>query len=172
MKRLSLATVFACAAISVMAAPPEPINPDKLPPASTQEGLSFEKDIHPIFETACVHCHGEKEAKHELRLDTLDGVMKGAKEHKMVVPGHSDQSRLVYAVADIDGKTYMPPKPRGPRPGAGPGPGPDGGTNAMTPGASSPGPMGPPPGRMHPWKPLTPEQVGLIRAWIDQGAKP
>ncbi len=54
----------------------------------------------------------------------------------------------------------MPPKPRAPRPGA-PGATANGSTNAPTA----------PPVDAHPWKALTPEQVGLIRAWIDQGAK-
>jgi hypothetical protein len=69
-----------------------------------------------------------------------------------------------------------PPGPGGPPPGPdGPPPGP-GGQPPMA------GPGGPPPGggpgqfpggmRGGPQvKPLTPEQVGLVRAWIDQGAK-
>jgi hypothetical protein len=91
-----------------------------------------------------------------LRLDTLDGVMNGSKDHKqIVVPGDSSTSRLVFAVANIDGKVFMPPKPHAPRSN------PNGATNA---------PATPPPPQ-HPWKPLTTDQVGLIRAWVDQGAK-
>src|SRR5690348_2580588 len=115
MKYLSLATVLAFGAVSVFAADFK-MDPSKLPPASTQEGISFEKDIHPILDEHCTHCHGEKEAKHQLRLDTLEGVLKGAKDHKVVEPGDSTKSRLVYAVANIDGKVYMPPKPHAPRP--------------------------------------------------------
>lgn len=124
-----------------------------------------------MFDTACVRCHGEQRPKGGLRLDTLEGVLKGSRDHQDVVPGHSDQSRLVFAVAEIDGKIYMPPKPRSPR-----GPAPGSATNA--PNGANPPPGGPPPAApamppppMHPWKPLTPAQVGLIRAWIDQGAK-
>ena len=176
MKHVSFATALALAAFSSMAAPPElPHDPSKLPPASTMTGLTFEKDIHPLFDPACVHCHGEQRPKAGLRLDTLAGVLKGSRDHPDVMPGHSDQSRLVFAVAEIDGKVYMPPKPRamrGPGPGGmgnGPGPnGPDGGNSPA--GGPPPGPGGPP-GGMHPSKPLTTEQVGLIRAWIDQGAK-
>jgi hypothetical protein len=83
--------------------------------------------------------------------------MKGAKDRSqavvpVVVPGDSTKSPLVFAVANIDGKVYMPPKPRQPRPPM------NGATNAPTP----------PPPQQHP---LTTEQVGLIRAWVDQGAK-
>lgn len=145
------------AAFSTVAAPPPQLSmdPSKLPPASTQTGLTFEKDIHPILDAHCVRCHGDQRPKAGLRLDSLEGVLKGSKDHKVVVPGQSDKSRLAFAVANIDGKVYMPPKPRQ-RPNLPP----NGATNSP-----------PPPPNPHPWKPLTTEQVGLIRAWIDQGAK-
>lgn len=152
----SLVTALAFAAVSAVAAPDMLPDASKLPPAATQSGLTFDKDIHPIFDGACVGCHGEKHQRAQLRLDTLDGVMKGSKDHKeIVVPGDSSKSRLVFAVANIDGKVFMPPKPHGPRPPM------NGATNAPTP----------PPPPQHPWKPLTTEQVALIRAWVDQGAK-
>src|ERR1700722_6696447 len=151
----SFATILALATVSAIAAPlPDPA---KLPPASKQDGLTFEKDIHPIFDASCVRCHGEQKPKGGLKLTTLEGVMKGSKENKVVIPAHSDQSRLAFSVAEIDGKIYMPPKPRPPKPAAAPA---DGSTNAP---AAAPAPPA------HPWKPLTSEQVGLIRAWIDQG---
>jgi hypothetical protein len=156
MKNASLITTLTFAAISVMAAPLP--DPSKLPPVSKQEGVTFEKDIHPIFEDTCVHCHGDQRPKANLKLTNLEGVMKGSKDGKVVVAGHSEQSKLVFAVSEINGKISMPPKPRPPRPAM------NGDTNApAAPAAATP--------PAHPWKPLTPEQVGLIRAWIDQGAK-
>ena len=182
MKNISLITALALSTASVVAAPAPLPDPSKLPPASKQEGVTFEKDIHPLMEDYCVRCHGDERPKNGLKLTTQENALKGSKEHKdVVVPGHSEQSRLVFAVAEINGKIYMPPKPRPPRgPNGGPngpgpnGPGPNGpGPNAAGPNAAGPnGPQGGPGmGPMHPWKPLTPEQVGLIRAWIDQGAK-
>jgi len=155
MKNIYLATALIFAAGSVMAAPLP--DPSKLPPASKQEGLTFEKDIHPIFADNCVGCHGEKRPRAQLQLTSLEATLKGSKDGKVVVPGESGKSSLVFAVAEINGKIAMPPKPRGPRPGAMA----NGGTNAPAAPAAN----------AHPWKPLTPEQVGLIRAWIDQGAK-
>jgi hypothetical protein len=82
----------------------------------------------------------------------------------------------VAAAARVKDDVAMPPKFR-PRHGGPGGPGGPGGG----PGNPPEGPGGPPPGGPGgpggprgfgpPPKPLTPEQVGLVRAWIDQGAK-
>jgi hypothetical protein len=166
------------------------IDVSKLPPASDKKDVTFDKDILPLFKASCVGCHGEQKPKHDLRLDSLDAALQGGREGKMIVPGDSAKSLLVAAAARIDDSIAMPPK-RGPRrgpgggpppPGGGPsdggqppgqpggpgGPPPDGGPGG--PGAGPGGPGGPGRGGPPP-KPLTAEQVGLIRAWIDQGAK-
>jgi mono/diheme cytochrome c family protein len=131
----------------------------KLPPASDQKDVTYDKDILPLFKASCVRCHGSEKPRGGLTLDTLDAVLKGGKQGKMVIPGDSKNSLLVVAAARIDDNTAMPPKRR-PRPGP-----PPGGTNAPAGGPGGPGKGGPPP------KPLTAEEVGLVRAWIDQGAK-
>lgn len=181
------------AAVQISAAP---VDWSKLPPASAQTGVTFDKDIAPIFKASCVRCHGAERPRAQLRLDSLDGVLKGAKQGSVVTAGNSANSLLVKAISQLDPETAMPPKPRGPR-----GPRPMG-TNAPAmqphdgPMAGGPepggppqmgGPGGPPPGgeggpqgtnvqpRLRPLgppaKPLTADQVGLVRAWIDQGAK-
>jgi hypothetical protein len=120
-----------------------------------------------------------------LRLDSLEGALQGSKDGKVIVPGQSTKSPLIIAVARLDPEKAMPPTKR---PGGGPGgPGGPGGWGGG-PGGSGGGPGGPPPtgggggpppgagGPPHggfgpPPKPLTAEQVGLLRAWVDQGAK-
>ena len=141
----------------------------KLPPPAKQEGVTYAKDIRPLFEASCIRCHGAERPKGGLRLDSVEAVLKGSKEGKVVVPGQSEKSQLVISVARLDPESAMPPKPRqgGPR-GAKKGPGEAGPVVAKDGGTNQPpgrGPMGPPP------KPLTPEQVSLVRAWVDQGAK-
>ena len=110
----------------------------KLPPPSTQAGVTYATDIKPIFDASCVKCHSGDKPKAHLHMDTLDGVLKGTKQGKIVTPGDSANSFLIKSVAHVtkDHDTWMPPLKN--KAGI---------------------------------KPLTPEQIGLIRAWIDQGAK-
>jgi hypothetical protein len=163
----------------------------KLPPPADQKGVTYAKDIRAIFEASCFRCHGEEKQKGDLRLDSLEAVLKGGEDGKVVVPGKSKMSVLVAAVARLGDEIAMPPtrKPGGPGgpggqggpgnrppggpgggnpPGGGPG-GPGGGGGPGGPGA--PGGRGGPGGFGPPAKPLTADQVGLVRAWIDQGAK-
>ena len=134
----------------------------KLPPASKQEGLTYEKDIRPMLDQSCFRCHGKDKQKGDLRLDSLEGVLKGGEDGKVVTPGNSAKSPLVVSAAQIDDETAMPPKKKGgPKPGA-----PDGPKPPAGPDGKPAQPRGGPPA-----KPLTADQVGILRAWIDQGAK-
>ncbi len=153
------------------------VDTSKLPPPAAKKGLTYEKDIRPIFEKSCFRCHGEERQKGELRLDSRDAVLKGGEDGKVVIPGKSEKSLLVIAVARLDEETAMPPKPKpgrggpgGPRPGGNQGGNRPGGGNRPNRPAGGGGPGGGFPGGPMP-QPLTAEQVGLIRAWVDQGAK-
>lgn len=163
----------------------------KLPPPSTKKNLTFEKDIKPLFDASCTGCHGEKRSKGDLRLDSLAAVLKGGEDGKVIVSGKSKDSSLVVAIARLDDESAMPPKHKGPPGGRGPGgpggpggPRPEGGPGGPRPeggrppggpggfgGPGGPGGPGGGPGGFKPPEPLTAEQVGLVRAWIDQGAK-
>jgi mono/diheme cytochrome c family protein len=109
----------------------------KIPPASDKTGVTYATDIKPLFDKSCIKCHGAEKPKARLRLDSLEGALKGGEDGKVVLTGNSAGSLLVHCVAHA-GKpdVYMPP-PR---------------NKANIP-------------------PLTKDQIGLIRAWIDQGAK-
>ena len=39
--------------------------------------VSFEKQVKPVLESACLSCHGEKKPKGELQLHTHEGLLKG-----------------------------------------------------------------------------------------------
>jgi mono/diheme cytochrome c family protein len=124
---------------SVVAAdsPKATIDKSKLPPVASKSGVTYVSDIKAIFDNACVKCHGSEKPKARLRLDSLEGALKGGSGGKAIKPGNSADSPLVHNVAHVgDPDYYMPPP----------------GNKANIPR-------------------LTEEQVGLIRAWIDQGAK-
>lgn len=142
----------------------------KLPPAADKQEVTYAKDIRPLFEASCVRCHGEERPKADLRLDSLQSALEGGKDGKVVIPGDSKSSLLVAAAAQVNNDVAMPPKrgPGGRRGPGGPG-GPGGGGPQDGPGG--PGGAGGPGGFGPPAKALTADQVGLIRAWIDQGAK-
>jgi len=130
-------TSLSLSMITAVAAEKGKIDVSKLPPASDKKDVSYTQDIKPMFDKACIGCHGPEKAKGKLRLDSLEAALKGGEDGKVVEPGKSAESTLVQNVAHLgDPDDYMPP----PKNKAG-------------------------------IPPLTPEQIGLIRAWIDQGAK-
>ena len=113
------------------------VDTSKLPAPSTKTGVTFATDIKPIFDASCVKCHGQTKPKAKLRLDTLEGTLKGSENGKVIEAGKSEKSVLVLNIAHLgDEDDFMPP-----------------------------------PKNKLGLKKLTDEQIGLVRAWIDQGAK-
>src|SRR3954469_18800452 len=129
-----LGAAFALSIFSARAADKAKVDTSKLPPASDQKDVTYAKDIKPIFEKSCVKCHGAEKPKAKLRLDSLEGALKGGEDGKVIEPGKSADSMLVHNVARLGEEDYwMPPKDN----------------KAKIP-------------------PLTKDEIGLIRAWIDQ----
>jgi hypothetical protein len=100
----------ASAALSASAAEPDL---SKLPPAATKQGVTYQKDIRPLFQASCIRCHGNDRPRGGLRLDSLESALKGGDDGDVIVPGKSVESKLVIAVSQIDDQSAMPPK-RGP----------------------------------------------------------
>ena len=134
---IGLGTTLALALLSAQAADKKAVDLSKIPPASDKKGVIYATDIKPLFDKSCVNCHGAERPKARLRLDSLEGALKGGEDGKVVLSGNSAGSILVHNIAHAGNPdSYMPPpRNRGNIP------------------------------------PLTKEQIGLIRAWIDQGAK-
>ena len=110
----------------------------QLPPASDKQGITYATDIKPIFDSHCVKCHSGDKPKARLKMDTLEGILKGTKQGPIVVAGDSSKSFILKSIAHLsqDHDTWMPPMPN--KAGI---------------------------------KPLTQDEISLIRAWIEQGAK-
>src|SRR5689334_11899348 len=69
----------------------------------------FEKQVRPILAARCHECHGEKQQKASLRLDSRAGVLAGGDSGPAAEPGKPDESLLVDAIRY--GDTFqMPPK--------------------------------------------------------------
>jgi hypothetical protein len=124
--------------LALAAAADDDAVPGTLPPAATKRGVTYAGDIKPILDNSCVKCHSGEKPRGHLKLDSLEGAMKGGKEGKVIIAGNSAKSELVLRVAHLskDDDDWMPPL-----------------HNRANIG------------------PLTPDQIGLLRAWIDQGAK-
>jgi hypothetical protein len=131
------ATALSVSILSGAAAEKKAVDLSKIPPPADKAGVTYAGDIKPILEKSCTKCHDGEKPKAKLRLDSLEGTLKGGEDGKVILPGNSAGSMLVHNIAHAgDPDDYMPP----PRNKAGIGP-------------------------------LTKDQIGLIRAWIDQGAK-
>jgi hypothetical protein len=63
--------------------------------------VDFVKEIKPIFEKSCLKCHGPEKPKGGLSFHTYEGLMKGAKSGKVLVPGNADESRF-YEVVTLE----------------------------------------------------------------------
>src|SRR6185437_10252324 len=73
------------------------------------EGLEFfEKRVRPLLVSQCQKCHGAKEQKGGLRLDSRAAALAGGDSGPAVVPGKIDQGLLLDAVAYGD-LYQMPP---------------------------------------------------------------
>jgi len=112
--------------------------------------IDFVTDIQPIFKESCVKCHSldpKKPKKHGaggFQLDDKTAAFKGGKAGSDILPGNSKDSLLVKL---LSGPVTLPDseedKELDPMPKAKKG---------------------------EKWKPLTADQIAIIRQWIDQGA--
>src|SRR2546429_266879 len=73
--------------------------------------VDFTKEVKPILELYCVKCHGVERPKGGLRLDTLEGAIKGGDTASALAPGKSASSPMYTAtVVSVDDDKIMPPK--------------------------------------------------------------
>ncbi len=68
----------------------------------------FEKEVRPLLVERCLKCHDDAKAKGDLKLTSLDNLLKGGDRGPAVAPGKPDDSLLIQAVRYAD-KPKMPP---------------------------------------------------------------
>ncbi len=74
------------------------------------EPVDFERDIAPILEERCWHCHGEDDPESALRLDFRPGLLRGGDSGlAAVVPGQPERSYLIEVINHVDEDMAMPP---------------------------------------------------------------
>jgi mono/diheme cytochrome c family protein len=78
--------------------------------ADEEEKVDFRRAILPIFEGACVECHGLKKASGGLRLTTGSKVMAGGITGPLVVPGKPEDSYLLKRLRGEGEEDRMPLK--------------------------------------------------------------
>jgi len=93
-------------------AAPVAIDESKLPPPATNQ-IDFSRDIKPIFDAACLRCHGPVKPKSGFRLDSRAVALKGGENGVDVVPGNSAKSPLIHFTAGLVEDMQMPPKGKG-----------------------------------------------------------
>jgi mono/diheme cytochrome c family protein len=79
-----------------------------LPLAAADGDDFFESKIRPLLATHCHACHTGG-ALGNLRLDSREGVLKGGKSGKAVIPGKPEASLLIEAVKRTHVRLKMPP---------------------------------------------------------------
>ncbi|MFO0867880.1 MAG: PSD1 and planctomycete cytochrome C domain-containing protein [Pirellulales bacterium] len=70
----------------------------------------FESQIRPLLAQQCLHCHGPKKQRGELRLDSRAALLKGGESGPAIVPGRPEESLLIEAVNHAS--LAMPPETR------------------------------------------------------------
>lgn len=81
-------------------------------PATQPAKVDFQKQIAPILVERCIGCHGPKEQKGDLRLDTKEHAFAAREEDvHTVVPGKPDDSEVVRRInLPADDEDVMPAK--------------------------------------------------------------
>src|SRR5437870_12033970 len=78
--------------------------------ARTAEPPQFESHFATVVIKNCLACHGRDDPKGGLDLTRREGLLKGGRSGRAVVPGMPDESLLIERVT----QGTMPPKKQGP----------------------------------------------------------
>ena len=69
-------------------------------------GPDFQRDVVPIFEARCLHCHGAKRRDGKLDMRSVDSLLAGGVSGPAIKPGNAQKSLLI----ELLHYNEMPPK--------------------------------------------------------------
>ncbi|HEV3162945.1 MAG TPA: c-type cytochrome domain-containing protein [Isosphaeraceae bacterium] len=80
---------------------------------SAEDAPTYERDIRPLFAKRCTVCHNARKVDDPdlsggLALDGHEAVLRGSKEHRVIVPGTAEQSELYRRICEEDEDRRMP----------------------------------------------------------------
>jgi hypothetical protein len=75
----------------------------------------FERRVRPVLVETCFKCHGGTKTSGDLRVDTLEALLKGGKSGAAIVPGKPEGSLLMRAIRHEADDFKMPPKAKLPK---------------------------------------------------------
>ena len=71
----------------------------------------FADVVRPILLQRCSACHGPEKQKADLRVDSLEALLKGGKDGPVLVPGKAKDSRLIQRLLlPLNDEDHMPPE--------------------------------------------------------------
>jgi hypothetical protein len=84
------------------------------PAFAAEADAVFEKSVRPLLESKCYDCHSARsdEVKGNLRLDSLEGILKGGDNGPAIVAGDVENSFLLRAIRYQEADYQMPPSGR------------------------------------------------------------
>jgi mono/diheme cytochrome c family protein len=82
--------------------------------AADDAAALFKKEVRPLLERKCFECHSSKadEVKGDLKLETVDAILRGGANGPAVEPGNVEGSFLLRAVRYEETDYQMPPSGR------------------------------------------------------------
>jgi uncharacterized membrane protein len=82
--------------------------------AQTPVKADFLKNVKPILEAACLHCHNSENTKGDFNMETKELLVKGGEDGPGLVPGDASKSPI-YTLSALpeDDDDVMPPAKEG-----------------------------------------------------------
>ncbi len=87
----------------------------KTAPPAAESGISYDRDVLPIFRRSCFGCHQNGKRQGDYRMTEFASLLAGGEsEQPAIVPGNPEASYLIEQITPQDGHAAMPQAPASP----------------------------------------------------------